>query len=998
MIGKTISHYRVIEKIGKGGMGVVYLAEHTLLGRRVAIKMLLVSGPENRYFRSRFLREAQAVSKLSHPNIANIYDYGETDDGQPYIVMELVEGKTLADLVRDEGVTIPRAVEIVKQVAEALAEAHRHGIVHRDIKPSNIAINERGLVKVLDFGLAKHIASSSAIDAHTQTREGVMVGTPMYLSPEQALSLEVDARSDLFSLGSVLYECIAGRPPFAGKSAIEICAKVIRDDPPPPSEFNRDIAGHLDRITLKALAKKPEARYRTAADMIADLQTADSELEKLASDRTVKRSPISKSPTQPSITLATLSDIFRRPRLSLGYLIAGLVLLSALVFVFSRLTRATLPPPAAPAQQLYEKGLAALREGSYFKASKLFERALAIEDKFVLAHARLAEAYAELDYADRAKDQMLSASRIVTDRSMLDRTSALYYDAIQSSITRDLPAAIKTYEELSRLNSNDDAAYLDLGRSYESHDETDRAIEQYSKASNLNSANPAPLLRLGVLYGRRQDLAKSNAAFDKADGLYKDEQNIEGNAEVAYQRGYLLYQMSITAEAREAAQHSLEVAKLASNQYQQVRALLLLSAVAYSSGDTASAEPLATQALNLARTNNMEDLATQGLLDLSNTSLLRRNFDNAERYARQGLDLAQRYKEKRNEARANLLLGSNYIQREQADKGAPFIAPALNFYKAGNYRREISRCMLMVGRVQLLKGDFDGAVKTLDDQLQLAKQVEDPGQVALSQSEVAAVLSKEELYPQALIRFRESYELNKKLQNSLRAAFAVLNIGDMLARLGRYAEANAALDELKPYLDSFSDDNNYKHLWGIWSHLIRAQMAFSGQDYAKAKTECEEALGVISPQNTRSLGSSEAEVKGLLGLTQIYLGAVSAGLRLCEEAVVISSGPSGIKGSAAGLRLLLAEALLKSGDAKRALSTALEAQQLLAAEHRRELEWRSWIIAARARRKLNDSSSEQDQIAHARALLDGLRSQWGEADFKTYSERKDVQAFKKFLE
>jgi eukaryotic-like serine/threonine-protein kinase len=151
LIGKTISHYRIVEKLGEGGMGVVYIAEDTLLGRRVAIKTLSAAHADQ-HFRTRFLREAQAVSRLSHPHIATIHDYGETDDGEPYIVMELVSGKTLSVLMHDGALTIPRAIEIVKQVAEALAEAHRNGIVHRDIKPSNIAINERGAVKVLDFG------------------------------------------------------------------------------------------------------------------------------------------------------------------------------------------------------------------------------------------------------------------------------------------------------------------------------------------------------------------------------------------------------------------------------------------------------------------------------------------------------------------------------------------------------------------------------------------------------------------------------------------------------------------------------------------------------------------------------------------------------------------------------------------------------------------------------------------------------------------------------
>ena len=157
MIGKTISHYRIVEKIGEGGMGVVYVAEDTVLGRRVAIKTLTIKpGQNEQHFRTRFLREARAVSALSHPHIATIHDYGETKEGEPYIVMELVKGETLGDLMLGESLTIPRALEIIKEVAEALGEAHRNGVVHRDIKPSNVAINHRGEVKVLDFGLAKH--------------------------------------------------------------------------------------------------------------------------------------------------------------------------------------------------------------------------------------------------------------------------------------------------------------------------------------------------------------------------------------------------------------------------------------------------------------------------------------------------------------------------------------------------------------------------------------------------------------------------------------------------------------------------------------------------------------------------------------------------------------------------------------------------------------------------------------------------------------------------
>ena len=216
MIGETVSHYRILSKLGEGGMGTVYVAEDTVLGRRVAIKSLKVgSVPSQRHFRTRFLREARAASLLNHPHIATIYDYGETQDGQPYLVMELIDGKTLNDLIGKEPLPLERVVTIIKQVTQAIAEAHRHGIVHRDIKPSNVALNQRDEVKVLDFGLAKLVEPDAITtqrvgeaSSTTQTLEGLVVGTPSYLSPEQALGMPVDKRSDIFAIGSLLYECL----------------------------------------------------------------------------------------------------------------------------------------------------------------------------------------------------------------------------------------------------------------------------------------------------------------------------------------------------------------------------------------------------------------------------------------------------------------------------------------------------------------------------------------------------------------------------------------------------------------------------------------------------------------------------------------------------------------------------------------------------------------------------------------------------------------------
>lgn len=278
-LGQTISHYRLLSKLGAGGMGVVYAAEDAHLGRQVAIKFLSVD-KHRRLSRARFLREARSASVLNHPNIATVYDYGETEDGRPFIVMELLRGQTLAGLLAAGALTVERGVSIIREVLEALCEAHRLGIVHRDIKPSNVFVCERGRVKVLDFGLAKSLSGTDSgepgedtiSDLPTQTLDGVVLGTPLYVSPEQATRARVDERSDLFSVGAMLYECLTGRPAFAAPSVVEILARVVGPAaPPPPSSFNGQVTRELNRVTLKALAKSAEGRYKSAEKFLEDL-------------------------------------------------------------------------------------------------------------------------------------------------------------------------------------------------------------------------------------------------------------------------------------------------------------------------------------------------------------------------------------------------------------------------------------------------------------------------------------------------------------------------------------------------------------------------------------------------------------------------------------------------------------------------------------------------------------------------------------------------------
>jgi serine/threonine-protein kinase len=266
LVGQVFSNRYLIEReLAQGGMAEVYLARDQLLDRPVALKALFPEYAREPSFVERFRREAQAAANLNHPNIVAIYDWGQ-ESGNYFIVMEYVEGRSLRDLIRANGtIDAPQAADIAAEIAAALAFAHRNGVVHRDVKPGNVVITQSGIVKVTDFGIAR----AGTSDGLTQT--GSVMGTATYFSPEQAQGLAVDGRSDVYSLGVVLYEMVTGTVPFTGDSPVAVAYKHVREEPVKPTVRNPAIPPDLDQIILTAMAKDPDLRYQTADDMRADL-------------------------------------------------------------------------------------------------------------------------------------------------------------------------------------------------------------------------------------------------------------------------------------------------------------------------------------------------------------------------------------------------------------------------------------------------------------------------------------------------------------------------------------------------------------------------------------------------------------------------------------------------------------------------------------------------------------------------------------------------------
>ena len=992
MEGLVIGRYRIEALIGRGGMGEVYLAEDTNLDIKVAIKFLPSYLEKDELAKKRLIREAKAAAQLDHPNICSIYEVAEKA-GHSFIVMQYVVGETLASRIQRPPLAVGESLEVALQVADALVQAHSRGIIHRDIKPQNIMITQRGQVKVLDFGLAKLDApGDGAAEAPTRSllsAPGVIIGTAPYMSPEQAKGSFVDARSDLFSLGVVLYECVTGRLPFAGDTPMETRGQVIHVHPPPPSQFNPHVSPELDAVTLKALAKEADARYQSAADLLEDLRAVRSTLQ--PDDRApTKQLPVKTAKPRPS-ALTSLSEALRRPRVLIPTIAVALTLaLPAFWIVLPRLrTRPHLP--SREAMFWYDAGTTALRNGAYYQASKALQQAVKIDDKFALGHAWLAEAYTELDYSDKAKDEIIRAESLARQLPM-QQSDALYLQAVTNTVLRDFPPAIESYKQIARQASDNEKAnvYLDLGRAYEKNDQLKEAKENYQEAAKFAPQEAAAFLRLGVVCGQLQDSTCASEAFQKAEALYEALGNHEGVTEVFYQRAFLfIYEVKLL-EAGAQLDKALQMTKATGNQYQLIRVLQLLSTVSALEGHIAQATKQATEAVQLARDNGIENQATSGLIFLGGAFLWRGDYSNAERYYQQALELAQRDKLLVNEAWALTQLGSLRSKQHKTEEALHYIERAIVFYQQRGYRKWLSLTLPILGRSYRDRGDYEAALKTFEEQLKLGEQLGDQFEVGLVDIDIGNVLSYKEQYPEALGRFDESYRIFKSLKAEVYMAYAAENRASVLWRLGRSEEGRAALNEAASFAERAEHpEDTYKQLLAD-IHLTNSLLELSDWHLRESKTK---ALKLADSEYP----AVAIQAKHTLALAQARAGVTRGTKLLCQEAIDMAAGTADPQ-LLSGALLASAEALLYSGEAQPALEAALRAQESFARYGKSDSEWRAWLIAAQASQRLGNQTAAHEYSSYAVARLSDLEQKWGSKAYNGYLARADIMQFRKQLD
>lgn len=926
--------FRIVRFLAAGGMGEVYEAEDLELHERVAVKTLRpeLAITESAYLR--FKQEIQLSRKVTHPNVCRIHDlWRHTREGgrtTHFLTMELLEGETLAARLAREGRMDPAVVlSMARQMVEGLEAAHAAGVIHRDLKPGNVMlVGER--VVITDFGLSRSLSVSGA------TVTGSTLGTPAYMAPEQIEGAEMGPATDIYSMGVLLYEMVTGRLPFRGGSVMALAVKKMRETPPPPSSLVDGLPPTWDRAILACLAQEPEYRFQSARALLVALEG------------------------QPGAAIPRR----RRDRIparvwQVAFVAALAVLGTLLYWQFRPGYR-----PPAEAQRWYNDGVAALHEESPQKARLLLEKAVAADSNFAAAHARLAQAYAELDMADRAKEELLRSA------DLRDPPGGLT-DAVRKFVLRDFAEATVLFE---RLETGPGTA-LDTAKAMALNGDTDGAAKRYQDLLRQEPENPTAWLQLGALQGQRRETEAALLSLGKAAEGFRLRGNLEGLTAVALRRSEEHLLAKDTAQVEAELRKVMEMARTTENLYLEAAVLGRLGTVAAFAGRFGDAKKINSQLASQVRANGFNGLLARNYYDLGIRHFSQYQYEEAEAALRKSLEIATEGRLKLAAANAQLQLAQTLSRTARTAEALPLLDAATAHYteskqRAAQFQARVIRLNLLIdlGRNAEVTA---GSRQLLADARAGARLNE----MAQAMGLVAHAAMHRADFPEAYAihgEMRGVYErLNRKsyyLQSLLNEANARVSEGDAAKAGELLAEAELRLSP---------DDRAGTAKWRqIRSHLAATQ--------GQGSLAVEEA--------TRASGLSP--VASAMTLSSAYLAKqdAPAALRAAETAIEMLAKSSD---STAGL-----EAQTKRARALYAMGRYQEAVNVVEPwliandeEVQRFVRCLAAGIYAAALTKARDSRAQRAS-ALAREQFEQTTKTWSAESKKRFYERADLQVYK----
>ncbi|HYN07957.1 MAG TPA: protein kinase [Vicinamibacterales bacterium] len=967
-----MAHYRLLRRLGAGGMGEVFLAEDSRLDRQVAIKFLV--GPADEHARKRLLQEARAAAALDHPAICAVYEVGSDPAGMDFIVMQYLEGESLAARLQRGRLSASEMLAIGARITEGLQAAHRRGIIHRDLKPQNVIITPSGDPKLLDFGLAKRVLSAEAAAEPatvTQlTQPYAVLGTPGYMSPEQIRSQPADYRSDLFALGCLLYEGFTGRRAFSGGTPADIAAEVLHLEPPPVSSLAPELDASYDAFIARLLKKAPQDRFQSADDALGAIRAL------------LPSAPFTPRPSVP-LTQARRGSWTRAA--VIVTILAGL----AAIGVWQWPRRGGLPSAPPEAATHYVRGVEALREGTYATARLSLEEAVRLYPRYVQAYSRLAEARSELDDALGANEALVRVSDLVPDPMRLSAEERLRLEAVRASVLRDHDKAIQAYRRLADLQPDEAGGWLDVGRAEEAAGQTSGAAESYAKALALDSQYAAAHFRVGTLRAQMGQRAAGLAALDEAIRLYQTSGRSEGEAESLLRKGQILTAGGKNADARDALERALQLAG-DRQAFQRVRARFGLARLTAVGGNYSEAETSGRDAVREAMDAGLQAHAANGLIDLASTLMLRNQYDSADAQLVRAIEIAEKHKAKRTEMRARLQQASLRLQQNQFSEAIKLSETPLRFFSEQRFVRAEADGKNIAARAHEELENYAEASRLATDVLQLAESMRDDALVAQTLENLAGQLTNQGRLPEAL-GIRERIEKIHRTQNDhLSLAYDLPNRADLLIRLGRGREAEPLLQEVEQKIAA-----------GVEAYMRRKRRVALLRALVAA-TECRfNAVGAFAKaailDGPAKPGAPVPEDSTTLYARVLGDRAESAlGGRRTSSAVRAQWIRDASPALQRELSYWVAQTLLARGERATAHATAVAAWSAAGAQGNHELRWRLAALAAQAANGPATSPDGVTMRTHANTDMQALTAAWpGQAT--TYFARPDLTALRQAL-